>query len=254
MNGLGRITFTKKHSKIVIMSSNSNGILPRKNIDKQAWLKNFANKLGQYASKYNITTAEVNDIIAADKAYSYYLNYKIQYGEFHRKLHAYLNEIAIGINAQGSASVAPSPPVLGTAPVGVAPGVFIRARSLSKRIKSHLAYTVADGLDLGIEKPTSKAVKPNLSTIKPTIVLRLMEGGQPEVVWKKNDMDALEIWVDRGNGFEFCDIDTKPNYIDKHALPQNAELWKYKVIYRIDDKIVGSWSDIVSITVVKQLL
>ncbi|MFN8282247.1 MAG: hypothetical protein U0U67_03485 [Chitinophagales bacterium] len=37
-------------------------------------------------------------------------------------------------------------------------------------------------------------------------------------------------------------------------LPEKAALWKYKAIYRMDDKIVGHWSDIVSITVVRRLL
>ena len=69
-------------------------------------------------------------------------------------------------------------------------------------------------------------------------------------------MDALEIWVQRddNNDFVKLDVDTKPNYTDNTELPTKAALWKYKAIYRMDDKIVGHWSDIVSITVVKQLL
>jgi len=236
------------------MATNSTGVFPRTSSEKQAWLKNFANKLGKYAAKYNISTAEVNEVKASDNAYSYYLNYKIQHSEFQKKLNAYLNEIQDGITAQGTASVAPSPPTLGNAPAAIVPGIFVRVKSLTKRIKGHLGYTIADGMDLGIETASTKTAKPNLNTIKPNIVLRLIEGGQPEIIWKRNSMNALEIWVDRGNGFEFCDIDTKPNYVDEHPLPENAELWKYKAIYRVDDKIVGHWSDIVSITVVKQLL
>jgi hypothetical protein len=69
-------------------------------------------------------------------------------------------------------------------------------------------------------------------------------------------MDALEIWVDRGdnNGFVLLDVDTKPNYTDNTELPEKAALWMYKAIYRLDDKIVGHWSDIVSKTVVSRLL
>ncbi|MFN8284444.1 MAG: hypothetical protein U0U67_14580 [Chitinophagales bacterium] len=233
-----------------------NGFLPRTDSEKETWLRNFANKIAQYSAKYNITAAEVADILASLLYFSYHLNYKTQYGEYLKKLNAYIKEIKDGLPAGVTASVAPVAPTLTAAPPAVSAGIFKRVKAFANRIKSHINYTESDGLDLGIEVSTVKKAKPNLDTIKPTIKVHLIEGGQPEIIWSKNGMDALEIWVDRGDGNDFvrCDIDTKPNYIDNHSLPVKAELWKYKSIYRMDDKIVGHWSDIVSITVVKQLL
>lgn len=234
----------------------ANNYLPRTDSEKEAWLKNFANKINQYAVKYNIAAAEIADIQASLLHYSFHLNYKIQYGEYIKKLNAYLKEIKDGIAAGGIPSTSPVLPTFTPAPPVAVPGIFNRIMAIVRRIKNHIGYTTADGLDLGIDVPISKKAKPNLETIKPSISLRLMEGGQPEIVWARNGMDALEIWVDRGDGNDFImlDVDTKPNYTDTTELPEKAALWKYKAIYRLDDKVAGRWSDIVSITVVRRLL
>jgi len=138
-------------------------------------------------------------------------------------------------------------------PTAVLPAVFDRAISIGNRILEHTKYTAADGLDLGIEvSPKTKKVM-NIHTAKPILQIKLIEGGRPQLIWKKNGMDALEIWVDRKNdsNFTLCDIDIKPNFTDKHELPENASLWRYKAIYRSDNQAVGQWSDIISIAVVK---
>ena len=234
----------------------ANSILPRSNSEKETWLRNFANKIGTYNTKYNITAAEVADVQASLLYFSYHLNYKTQFGEYLKKLNAYIKEITHGLPAGVTASTPPAIPTFVAAPPVIPAGIFRRISAMIKRIKGHLSYTTADGYDLGIEAPSGKKAKPNLDTIKPTILVHLIEGGQPEIVWTRNGMDALEIWVHRDDDKDFVklDVDTKPNYTDNTELPTKAALWKYKAIYRMDDKIVGHWSDIVSITVVKQLL
>ena len=50
--------------------------------------------------------------------------------------------------------------------------------------------------------------------------------------WVKQAMDALELWVDRGDGkgFVFLAIDSIPDYTDTAAMPPAGQsaLWKYK--------------------------
>lgn len=234
----------------------TNGFLPRTDPEKETWLRNFSNKIANYNTKYNITAAEVADVLACLLYFSYYLNYKTQYEEYLKKLKAYITEIKDGLPAGVAASTVPAPPTFAAAPAATTAGIFKRIIILGRRIKDHGSYTVADGFDLGIEVPVSKKAKPNLDTIKPVVKVHLIEGGKPEIVWSRNGMDALEIWVDRDDdkGFVKSDIDIKPNYTDEYPLPEKAALWKYKTIYRMDNKAVGHWSDIVSITVVKQLL
>ncbi|MFN8282248.1 MAG: hypothetical protein U0U67_03490 [Chitinophagales bacterium] len=191
----------------------ANNYFPRTDSEKEAWLRNLSNKINTYAAKYNIAPAEVADIVASLLYFSYHLNYKIQYGEYIKKLNAYLKEIKDGVAAGGSASTAPALPVFAAPPPIVAPGIFKRVKAIVRRIKGHLSYTAADGYDLGIEVAATKKAKPNLDTIKPVITVHLIEGGQPEIVWSKNGMDALEIWIDRGDDKDFVklDVDTKPN-------------------------------------------
>jgi hypothetical protein len=224
--------------------------IPRQELEKLGWLQNFANKLGGYAAKYGLTVGEVADMVAAAIFYAFWANYINQYNEYNKKLIQYRNELRDGLPDGATASVAPTPPVLGVVPSAVPPGIFKRAASIAAIIKNRTAYTEADGLDLGIEG--SEAAKANLLDAKPSISLRLVQGGKPEVVWAKAGFDGIDIYVDRGNGsWVFLATDTYPNYIDNAPLPAGgtAAVWKYKAIYKYDDEVAGDWSDVVSITV-----
>jgi hypothetical protein len=224
--------------------------MPRTEADKELWLKNFANKLNTYASKYNIATGEVTDMQAAATAYSYWVNYGNQYNEYVKKLTHYRNELRDGVSIGATASVVPTPPAVGTAPAAVEPGIFRRVASIAGVIKSRNNYTLADGNDLGIEG--AEIPPPDLIGCKPSIGIRLIEGGKPEILWKKGDYEGINIEVDRGNGtFTFLAVDSYPNYTDNAPLPAagSSAIWKYRAIYRYNDIAVGLWSDIVSVTV-----
>ena len=43
-------------------------------------------------------------------------------------------------------------------------------------------------------------------------------------------------------------IDTVPHYTDTTPITTPAT-WKYRAIYLVDDERVGTWSDIMSVTV-----
>ncbi|MFN8283716.1 MAG: hypothetical protein U0U67_10905 [Chitinophagales bacterium] len=227
--------------------------LPRDKAGRELWLKNFVAKLTKYAAKYNILPAEITEIIQA-LAYVVYINdYVNQYEDYLKELIAYQKEVHDGNSNNNTPSIAPAPPVFTNVPPAVAPAVFVRAISMANRIREHHKYTVADGNDLGIEvAPKAKKVI-DIDNAKPVITIQLVDGGHPELVWKRNGLDALEILVDRNGGddFKFCEVDLKPNYTDTHELPEKPALWRYKAIYRKDNKQVGQWSDIMSIAVVK---
>ena len=86
--------------------------------------------------------------------------------------------------------------------------------------------------------------------MKPIFTI-VLQAGHPNIVWKKQGMDALEIHVDRGAGFAFLALDTVPDYLDTAPLPAPgaSAVWKYKAIYRLRDEQVGQWSDIASVSV-----
>lgn len=75
-------------------------------------------------------------------------------------------------------------------------------------------------------------------------------GGQVEVVWNKNSMEAVEIQKDSGTATrQLLAIDTRPNYIDSTPFPAPSAKWKYRAIYTEDSQRVGQWSNAAEITV-----
>jgi hypothetical protein len=229
------------------MSKNYN-FIPTRDDAKDLWLKNFATKLPQFAAKYNISAGEQTDTTQSSALFTYWLNYKNQHDEYNRKLAQYKNELHDGILTGITPSILPAFPSPGAAPPATSPGIFVRAASIAHRIKKHVAYTMADGFDLGIEAPATNGV--NLDEVKPLITLHLVKGGKPEVRWTKKSMDRIEIHVDRGEGYEFLAYDSHPNYTDINPLQAGeTAVFKYKAIYIKKDEQVGEWSDEVSITV-----
>ena len=223
--------------------------VPQGDAGRDLWLKNFANKLPQYAAKYNINAADQTDISKSSAFYSYWLNYNNQLEEYNRKLRRYKNELRDGIEQGATPSILPAFPSPGAPPATVLPGIFDRAVSIANRIKKHIAYTSADGLDMGIESPVAAPVT-DFENMQPVLKLRLVGGGQVEVMWTRKNMDSVEIHVDHGEGYEFLSFDSHPNFTDPYSLePGETGVWHYKAIYIKNDKRVGLWSEDYSITV-----
>ena len=124
------------------------------------------------------------------------------------------------------------------------PGVVPRFRLFVKFLRGRTGFTEPMAEALRIVGDETSA--PDLSTITPQISAR-MKGGQPEIVWAKQGMTALEIEVDRGDGqgWRFLTIDSVPNYLDTQAMPAAPAKWKYRAIYRLKDERVGQWSAVV---------
>jgi len=223
--------------------------LPRTDLDKQIWLQNLAAKIALYASKYNLSAADIAKLKAAALYFAYWLDYQNQFNEYTKKITAYKNELRDGVPAGAEPSTEPVAPLVEPPPPAAAPGIFVFAASIGNIIKKNTAYTVADGNDLGIE---GAEITIDLQSKKPVITIRLVDGGKPELVWQKSGMDGIEIFVDRGDGrWQFLAIDTYPNYIDTTPLSDtvSSAVWNYKCIYRYDDAQTGQWSDVATVTV-----
>jgi hypothetical protein len=64
-------------------------------------------------------------------------------------------------------------------------------------------------------------------------------------------LDMIELQVDRGAGQGWMPLafDTTPGYTDSFPRPATLTRWKYRGIYRLEDRQVGLWSEEKSITV-----
>ena len=227
--------------------------LPRTKIGQQRFLANFADKLpGAYATKYNITPAEVTAVQNFRLWFDWSLNSLGHIRDRSRSYTQFCDALAYGDGASGNLTppqpfVLPDQPESGGNPIVPVADGFALVGSLVTRIKSHLAYAVADGEDLGIEG-TEEGIDPSLA--KPVLNI-VLQAGRPLVKWTKQGFDSLEIQVDRGNGYGFLAVDTEPDYLDTAPLPAPGQsaVWKYKAIYRLHDEQVGQWSNPVSIAV-----
>lgn len=219
--------------------------LPKDEPGKRKWLNNYAAKLPTYAPKVGVTAAEVTQAAADAAFFNYVCDAHAQHTKTTRDWTAYKHAAAHG----DALSDLPVTPALPTPPATVPPDIFGRNCTMAARIKKHPNYTDAIGQDLGIIGAEQTI---DYSSLKPTLTLTL-QAGHPEISWRKQGMDSLELWVDRGDGkgFAFLAVDTVPDYTDTATLPApgGSAVWKYKSIYREADTQVGQWSDVASITV-----
>jgi hypothetical protein len=207
------------------------------------WLSNFGSKLPTYAGTVGVTAGEVTQSQQDNTFWAYVVDARNKFAQYAQDWTAYKNAARGG----GPLGAMPTAPALGPVPTMVPPDIFGRIAALVARIKKHPGYTEAIGNDLDIIG-AEQAFDPG--TMKPVLKLTL-DAGHPNVGWKKQGMDAIEIEVDRGNGFVFLAIDTVPDYLDTAPLPAAgaSAAWKYRAIYRLNDDRVGQWSDMASISV-----
>ncbi len=219
--------------------------LPSDDAGKDIWLANLAAKLGTYQAALGLSAADVASVVADSAYFHWLLTTQAQVSAYAQQWTAYKNAARSG-NAP-TLGLAPVAPNLGVAPAAVAPGIFARATALVARIKVAPGYTDSIGEALKIVGADQTV---DVSTMKPVFTATL-DAGQVTLGWKKQGMDGVEFWVDRGAGFVFLAIDTVPDYTDTAAMPPAGQsaLWKYKAIYLQGDDRVGQWSDVVSIPV-----
>ncbi len=115
-------------------------------------------------------------------------------------------------------------------------------------IKGQAHYTEAIGKTLNIL--ALKATPVDLDSVQPVLSVKFVND-QPFLDWAKADMEALELEVDRGNGFTLLTIDTHPGHLDTAPLPApgTTALWRYRAIYRLKDQRVGQWSAVLEVAV-----
>lgn len=233
---------------------------------KLTWLNNFANKINTYAAKYNLSPAELADVLATRLYFAYWMDYLAQTKEYLLKVTAYKNEIRDGVAAGGSPSVQPTPPVFGPPPASVPPGGFKRMVDLGNSMKKKTVYTVADGQDLGLEGAEITPADP--ATLAPVLKSTISSGGFPLIKWNKPEgVAGIHLYVKRGGapastsptpgpgpvlaGFAYLASDTEPDYLDTTALPAagTSRLDTYVAIYFDNDSHFGQWSNELKVTV-----
>ena len=216
-------------------------------------LKTFAGKIDTYSAPLGITATEVASIKADAAAMDYVMANQDAVQTFGQNYTAFKDLLRNGGSPMLGA--APTPPVFAAPPTMPEPNIESRFRMLLQRITHTTAYNKSVGEDLGIEAPSDAATKAALEAGKPVFRIEPSSGGHPNLRWTKGKYQGIEIWKDAGTGFIKLDRDMRPDFIDKTDLPKagTTALWKYKMIYLVNDEPIGNWSDVVSVTVVGEV-
>jgi len=220
--------------------------LPRTEDGLRNWLNNLASKIGDYASKYGITPTEMADIGAAAADYSAILAFDAAMDTYVQKITAIKNEMRDGMPPGGSPSIMGTMP---TVPMPMSqPGFLPRVASIANRIKAHIAYTVADGENLGLEGAVTTF---DPSTAKPRISNAQVLPDMVVIEWVKGRMQG--VIVERsldGTNWREVDKDMRSPWEDTSPNRTAAAEWRhYRLRYLLNDKPVGLYSDVVSLLV-----
>jgi hypothetical protein len=212
-----------------------------------AQLQNVAGKTFKYKDTLGITDAEIQALNNDAAAFNYIVGNQNIAQTFEQNFMTYKTLLRKG--GSGQLGAYPKAPVFPTAPAAaVSPNLEGRFRAFVQRLRTHPSYTPAIGDDLGIEGAIETFVA---REGKPKFFIELTSEGHPNLRWIKGKFEGVEIWKDDGKGFQKLDRDMKPDYPDMSPLPAEGTyvVWRYKMIYLIDDKLIGNWSEVVSVTV-----
>lgn len=222
--------------------------LPRNDQDRVLWLNNFAGKLNEHAATLEVAAATVTDMQTAAAYLGYVFNVHQGLKNNVKEMTAYKRQLIDG-RIGATVGALPTLPDLGTAPTAVTFPIFSRVQQLVQVLRNHPAYTASIGQDLGIIGAEQST---DTSTLKPVLKLSIV-ANEVIVKWTKGSATSIDIYVDRsdGKGMIYLANDYSPPYEDRITLaPDNPPaLWSYRAIYRVGDKQVGQYSDVVSITV-----
>jgi hypothetical protein len=136
--------------------------------------------------------------------------------------------------------------VPGVVPAAVLVGIETRFRKRAEKAK---AVTGVYNNDIGEQL---RIVAPNASEELGVPEFEIvMTAGHPVIKWPKKTSDGIEVWKDKGQGFYHAGNDTKSPWIDKDDLPAAGQsaVWKFKIIYLIDDEPVGDYSAVIEVSV-----
>jgi hypothetical protein len=221
----------------------ANNYLPGTDAGKMQWLNNFAAKLPNYKEALGIADATIKEYQDDAENFAYLIGGIENFRKYTKQVTAYKNLLRSGSpknDLLGAPPPAPETPVL---PKTAMADVFGRVVKTVRIIKSTKGYNEAIGKDLGVIGEEPAKMKTDM---KPVLGYE-MQAGQPNIKWKKQGMQGIHIYADRGDGkgYNFLATDTQPDYLDTHPLPATgqAALWKYKAIYIDHDEETGQMSD-----------
>ena len=210
------------------------------------FLQNLSAKAPHYVAQLNVTPAELEFLTRMSAACAALVNFQHQAKNFAEDWTRLRDQCFDG------ATTAPPPawPAWNgpaTPPVALESGCNIKLRALLHRWKTAAGYNDAIGENLGLVGPV---IAVDAVGAQPELRVKLV-AGRPEISASLEHFDAVELEVDRGEGFALLDVSTGPPVRDAHPLPAagTSAVWTYRGILRAKNTRVGQWSPVVVVPV-----
>lgn len=224
---------------------------PSRQADQAVWLENFRLKLALHAAALGLSTQRTADYIADARWLVYLILSWLEAVRTHGK--SATNALEQAQSGEGALTLPVfTPPALPDGVTARPAGALNRIFDLVAELKENNACTDPICIDLGILGSPEAAV--DLNVIRPEITATVIAAGV-QIGWGwqglSKHLDQCEIQVDRadGKGWVVLTFDTTPGYLDTTAFPAALTKWKYRAIYRVDDRQVGQWSSEASVSV-----
>ena len=238
------------------MNSTQAYFWPPEMAKKLEWLQNWNGALTPaLITKYAIAAGDVTYLTQAELV----LDYLIELGEVadnwrqavtERKEAFFSGPATVLVEMPVGPSV-PALPAEGASTISeIAGGLDEQVARIVGEIKGKANYDVADGELLGMEGAIIPP--PDPATTKPSLKVKLVTGGCPELGVKLSPFKAWELWADYGTGtFVLEQVAMHSKVLCSHALPASgtSEVWRFKAIYRDGEAQYGQFSDVLVVSV-----
>ena len=214
------------------------------------------------ATKYGITTGELNRVRQARYVWQWFLD-SLAVGRewaqsFTKKRDGMLTSaLGTAVPVPGGPTLPANPAYVSLTPPGsmppvpalLEPGFFEFFSGLVGRVKDTQTYEVADGDLLGIE---GAVILPPDQSIVPVVTGELFHSGQPELTCRKGCFQGYTVWLSRpGVPRREIGFSTGRRFAVGEPLPAPglAEVWTFEVQYRYKDAPFGQISQPLELTV-----
>jgi hypothetical protein len=222
--------------------------IPQDNNGRVAWSLNFENKFPSLAESLGFGADEIKSFIDDSRMMRFVILSSQVSSAFSKTCTAFKNEMLGGV---GEGITEPQIPVYQSPtvpPNTVKANILERLSNALQRAKLHPNFnqTIAEQLMYG----TNETPQRSFDDAKPKVTATALVGGVVRLDWTKSKFDGVFIDSQRGSETDWkrLDFDMRSPFEDMRPLLEvgKPEQRRYRLIYFIDNKPVGLWSDTIN--------
>jgi hypothetical protein len=225
-------------------------LIPKGNDERVTWTFNFENKFLSLGPDLGFSAAEITALVDASRMLRFVILHSQAGAAFSKATTGYKNAMLGGVGDNAATPeipvfTPPDTPAVGT----VEPGILEFISKALQRAKLHANFNDSIAEALMINQGSPDGLNPEDG--KPTGSGTAMTGSINRIDWTKGIFDGVYIDSQRGDETVWTrlDFDMRSPYEDRRPplVAGKPEERRYRLIYFIDNQIVGVWSDVITV-------